>query len=251
MRAQGDHQADRRRSQPNPVEGANENYGRQARRKCDQPSAFCPQQNRSVFGFTSRGTRGRFVGISGARHCCPRWLCSIQAKTSCSYQHSLRLCGILKGGGMRCRYCAFETKVRMVAGVLPIRSASCSMNMTRGDPPSVAGREFTFSSHTRARARVGCRSPRARTLFGRLAEYRGSDQCGFARYPPYSLTPDALCWVISSLTWPSGSSVIMASDVRSPSRIVWSNLERATNLVNNLLKTMTYVHMYVRKYVSQ
>jgi len=152
---------------------------------------------------------------------------------------------------MRCRYCAFETKVRMVAGVLPIRSASCSMNMTRGDPPSVASKELTFSSHTRATARAGCRSPRARTLFGRLAEYRVSDQSGFARYPSYSLTPDALCWVISSLTWPSGSSVIMASDVRSPSRIVWSNLERAANSVNILLKTMTYVHMYVRKYAAQ
>jgi hypothetical protein len=93
--------------------------------------------------------------------------------------------------------------------------------------------------------------PRARTLFGRLAEYRVSDQSGFARYPPCSLTPDALCWVISSLTWPSGSSVIMASDVRSPSRIVWSNLERAANPVNIPLKTMTYVHMYVRKYVAQ
>jgi hypothetical protein len=101
----------------------------------------------------------------------------------------------------------------------------------------------------------GGRSPRARTLFGRLADYRISDQSGFARYPAYSLTPDALRWVISSLTWPSGSSVIMANDARSPSRIVWSNLERATNAVNNLLKTMTYVHMYVhtyvRKYVTQ
>lgn len=191
MRAQGDNQTDRRRSQPNPVEGMSENDGRQARRECDHPPAFCPQQSRSVFGFACRGRRSLFVGISGACHCCPRWLCSIQAKTSCSYQHSLRLCGILNGVGMRCRYCAFETKVRMVAGVLPIRSASCSMNITRGDPPSVAGRELTFSSHTRARARVGCRSPRARTLFGRLAEYRVSDQSGFARYPPCSLTPDA------------------------------------------------------------
>ncbi|CEE27956.1 hypothetical protein XAC3218_590050 [Xanthomonas citri pv. citri] len=78
----------------------------------------------------------------------------------------------MNGSGMRCRYRSFETKVRIVAGVLPISSASCSMNMTRGDPRSEAGKGRTSTSHRRAKARVGCRSPRVRAPCGWLANFR-------------------------------------------------------------------------------
>lgn len=70
--------------------------------------------------------RRRFSGGGEAG----RWE-SIQARTSCSYQHRRRLCGSLNGRGTRCLYCSFDKNVRMVFGLLPIRIDSCSMKTVR------------------------------------------------------------------------------------------------------------------------
>lgn len=56
---------------------------------------------------------------------------AIQARTSCSYQHSLRLPGILNGLGIRCLYFSLVAKVRIVVRLLPINKDRSSTKRMR------------------------------------------------------------------------------------------------------------------------
>ena len=59
---------------------------------------------------------------------------SIQAKTSSNHQQWRRLCGILKGRGMRCWYFLLVAHVLIVFSDLWIRAESSSICMDLGMP---------------------------------------------------------------------------------------------------------------------
>ena len=87
-----------------------------------RPLAVCAQRSRANCSTLVGRPRGRFTGGGSAGR-----LDSIHARTSCSHQQRRLLCGILKCGGIRCRYFSLVAQVRIVFVVLPISSESSSI----------------------------------------------------------------------------------------------------------------------------
>lgn len=105
-----------------------------------------------VFGWVKVVVAQRWRAICSALVGRPRGRCgdggsaglvdSIQASTSRSYQHSLRLPGILNGRGIRWLHLELVAKVRIVVTLLPsIRDKSSVKSTRTGGRWGVKGRE--------------------------------------------------------------------------------------------------------------